>query len=220
MANKRYDQFPAGTYDTSKIFLQADPLTGALEKINLPDVVNALLKDGSVQLTADWNAGEFNIILEKISTPTHTTYPAIQLINQTSGLGMYSPHILFLGRTSAGALRYFRILSNGDSFAFQASNDGVTFNQIGAISSGGTWSFSGASFSSSGVLSCSSITTSGVATSALSAGTSIKPWEQPRLTSVQIAAIASPVEGSFCYNKTTKKMNFYDGTAWREIQSL
>jgi hypothetical protein len=36
MANKRYDQFPAGTYDTNKIFLQADPATGVLQKVNLP----------------------------------------------------------------------------------------------------------------------------------------------------------------------------------------
>src|SRR5258705_311064 len=36
MLNKRYDQFAAGTYDTSKIFLQADATTGALEKVLLP----------------------------------------------------------------------------------------------------------------------------------------------------------------------------------------
>lgn len=36
MANKRYDEFPAGVYDSSKIFLQADASSGALEKINLP----------------------------------------------------------------------------------------------------------------------------------------------------------------------------------------
>lgn len=36
MANKKYQDYPAGTYDTSKIFLQADPTTGALEKIFLP----------------------------------------------------------------------------------------------------------------------------------------------------------------------------------------
>jgi hypothetical protein len=38
MANKRYDEFGAGTYDTAKIFLQADATTGALEKINLPAI--------------------------------------------------------------------------------------------------------------------------------------------------------------------------------------
>jgi hypothetical protein len=36
MANKRYDEFTPGTYDTSQIFLQANAVTGALEKVNLP----------------------------------------------------------------------------------------------------------------------------------------------------------------------------------------
>lgn len=36
MANKKYNEFPAGTYDTSKIFLQADASTGELTKVNLP----------------------------------------------------------------------------------------------------------------------------------------------------------------------------------------
>lgn len=35
---KKYNEFPAGTYDTSKIFLQADPLTGELQKVNLPTI--------------------------------------------------------------------------------------------------------------------------------------------------------------------------------------
>lgn len=33
MANKNYSEFPAGTPDPAKIFLQADPVTGELEKI-------------------------------------------------------------------------------------------------------------------------------------------------------------------------------------------
>lgn len=36
--DKRYDQYPAGTYTTAKIFLQADATTGALEKVNLPAI--------------------------------------------------------------------------------------------------------------------------------------------------------------------------------------
>lgn len=36
MSSKKYTDFPSGTYDTSKIFLQADATTGALEKVNLP----------------------------------------------------------------------------------------------------------------------------------------------------------------------------------------
>lgn len=40
MSSKKYTDFPSGTYDTSKIFLQADAVTGALEKINLPTITS------------------------------------------------------------------------------------------------------------------------------------------------------------------------------------
>ena len=40
MADKRYDQFTAGTPTTTRIILHADPSTGALEKCELQDVVN------------------------------------------------------------------------------------------------------------------------------------------------------------------------------------
>lgn len=36
MADLKYNEFTPGTYDTSKIFLQADPFNGTLEKVNLP----------------------------------------------------------------------------------------------------------------------------------------------------------------------------------------
>jgi hypothetical protein len=36
MAEKKYNDFDPGEYDSNKIILQADPITGALEKINLP----------------------------------------------------------------------------------------------------------------------------------------------------------------------------------------
>lgn len=38
MAAKKYNEFPSGTYDVGKIFLQADPVSGSLEKINLPPI--------------------------------------------------------------------------------------------------------------------------------------------------------------------------------------
>jgi hypothetical protein len=44
MANKKYIDFPTGTYDTSKIFLQANPTTGELQKVNLPfDIIASLI---------------------------------------------------------------------------------------------------------------------------------------------------------------------------------
>lgn len=40
MSSKKYTDFPAGTYNTAKIFLQADATTGALEKVNLPTITS------------------------------------------------------------------------------------------------------------------------------------------------------------------------------------
>ena len=39
----------------------------------------------------------------------------------------------------------------------------------------------------------------------------------PRMTSTQRDAISSPEEGLVIYNLTTKKLNFYDGTAWEQV---
>jgi len=41
MADKKYNDYDPGTYDPNKIFLQADPDTGALEKVNLPVIPSA-----------------------------------------------------------------------------------------------------------------------------------------------------------------------------------
>ena len=38
MADKKYNDYDPGVYDPNKIFLQADPITGALEKVNLPAI--------------------------------------------------------------------------------------------------------------------------------------------------------------------------------------
>ena len=40
MANKKYIDFPGGTYTATDILLQADPVTGDLEKILLGDIIN------------------------------------------------------------------------------------------------------------------------------------------------------------------------------------
>ena len=68
MANKKYNEFTPGIYDTAKIFLQADDVTGALEKINLP-----LVPDGSLLVpyngaTSDVNIGSFVLRTSKISS--------------------------------------------------------------------------------------------------------------------------------------------------------
>lgn len=72
MANKRYDEFPAGAYDTSKIFLQADPITGALEKINLPVIPAAGIERISGQAGSFPNAAGGNTDIFSFSLPANT----------------------------------------------------------------------------------------------------------------------------------------------------
>lgn len=39
MANKKYPEFPPGAYNPSKLILQADPVTGALEQLNISSLM-------------------------------------------------------------------------------------------------------------------------------------------------------------------------------------
>jgi hypothetical protein len=70
MANKRYDQFSAGSYDTSKIFLQADATTGALEKINLPTIPTAKVIHRADVATAN-NSGSNPQTMATITIPAN-----------------------------------------------------------------------------------------------------------------------------------------------------
>ena len=71
MANKRYDEFSAGTYDTAKIFLQADSTTGALEKINLPAIPSQSVIHLADVTTAN-NSGSNPETMATITIPANT----------------------------------------------------------------------------------------------------------------------------------------------------
>lgn len=71
MANKKYTDYSAGTYDTSKIFLQADATTGALEKINLPTIPPAKLQIVSDVNTAN-NSGSNPETMATLVLPANT----------------------------------------------------------------------------------------------------------------------------------------------------
>ncbi|MBL7728862.1 MAG: DUF1566 domain-containing protein [Dinghuibacter sp.] len=55
------------------------------------------------------------------------------------------------------------------------------------------------------------------ATAMLDVSSSTRGFLPPRMTETQRNAIASPAEGLMIYNSTAKKMNYYDGTAWRNL---
>src|SRR5688572_18393982 len=80
MANKRYDEFGAGTYDTAKIFLQADAGTGALEKVNLPTPGARYCKFSASVLFNANNTGSNPQTLGTITLPANTMNAAADTI--------------------------------------------------------------------------------------------------------------------------------------------
>ncbi len=68
---KNYTTFPAGTYDTSKIFLQADPATGELEKINLPAIPTGQNRL-KIFYTDEANTGGVNKTYNSYTMPANT----------------------------------------------------------------------------------------------------------------------------------------------------
>lgn len=258
MSHKKYIDFPAGTYDTAKIFLQADPATGALQKVNLPstasytgtanriavtgsvidisltfvgqssittlgiitagtwnadaigptkggtgltsfnagDIIYAsaantlaklaastngylltlvsglpawaanpipsqtsnagkflttdgtnaswgspaagyILADGTVPLTAAWNAGAFSIETKQTSSTASTIYAGFKLSNTTTTTGtqvQYSPSIIFSGSYASFGTSYLR--QYYDPSSLSANNYGLKFE---TSSNGTTW---------------------------------------------------------------------------------
>lgn len=56
-------------------------------------------------------------------------------------------------------------------------------------------------------------------TGALTVNSTTAGFLPPRMTTGQRDAIATPAEGLQIYNTTTKKINFYNGTAWEAVTS-
>lgn len=63
-------------------------------------------------------------------------------------------------------------------------------------------------------------TSTPVATAALQIDSTSKGFLPPRMTTAQRDAISSPAEGLIIYNSTTKKLNFYNGSAWAAVTSV
>lgn len=58
-----------------------------------------------------------------------------------------------------------------------------------------------------------------VATALFELTSTTKGFVPPRMTTAQRDAISSPAESLMIYNTTTKKLNFYNGTAWEAVTS-
>lgn len=111
MSNKRYDEFPAGTYDTAKIFLQGDPVTGALEKVNLPTITPGIIMLESIITSAGSAAG--------VATSLHSfVIPANTMANNGDVLQF---HWAGLANTEPGS-RSFAMRFNASSNTFSLGN--------------------------------------------------------------------------------------------------
>jgi Protein of unknown function (DUF1566) len=55
------------------------------------------------------------------------------------------------------------------------------------------------------------------ATAMLDVNSTTRGFLPPRMTETQRNAITSPAEGLLIYNSTSKKMNYYDGTGWKNF---
>lgn len=124
MSNKRYDQFPAGTYDASKIILIADPITGELTKIPLSDFpTGAKFK-------------RLRNILSALTTPGTSSYtalsysvPANTLVTDGDSL-TYCFSGLVTANPSASIATWFG--SSGVQFSMSSSG-GASWNFWGRI---------------------------------------------------------------------------------------
>lgn len=140
MANKKYTEFAAGTYDTSKIFLQADATTGALEKVFLPplgglpwisvfisittsgiDFVQLLGANFSTSVSsADLSAGSFNLLITNMPIADITTFHAAyfaadsthgDLVRWTPGEGLMEVQCMPRGSTTPAYFDgYFQVM--------------------------------------------------------------------------------------------------------------
>src|SRR5688572_8780795 len=127
MANKRYDEFPAGTYDTAKIFLQADSATGELEKVNLPTIPAVPLPRLSDVASAN-NSGSNPQTLATLTIPANTLNTDGDVIKiycvwqMLTGSGTKVVTVAFGGttiisrtRTGAGNHIFYLTLTRSDS---------------------------------------------------------------------------------------------------------
>jgi hypothetical protein len=164
MPNKKYIDFPAGTYDTNKIFLQADPITGALEKINLPTIQNLtgtpgriIIASSAIDISATY-IGQNTI--DTLGTITTGTWQATVIAPTKGGTGissyatgdiLYASAANILSKLAATTNGYVLTLAaglpvwaaaSGGSTSPAGSTSQVQYNDAGAFGASATFTYS------------------------------------------------------------------------------
>lgn len=148
MSGKRYDEFSAGTYDPTKIFLQGDPGTGALEKVFLPSIDSLLPSQsgnsGKFLTTngsaASWAAFSAWSLTGNAGTTAGTNFLGttdnIDFIikrNSVTRLQALNAGIVINGQSGVDSVAAL-VINRGDvtsrSISFRPSDDGGTKNTI------------------------------------------------------------------------------------------
>lgn len=132
---KKYNQFPAGVFTPSKLILQADPNTGALEKITLGTVfpINAVIGKMVTSLSA---VTSLTIILNTYTvtfTAVRTTVGEYLLQASTNGIFNGNTVLIFTTNTP-GTGYYTAAIVSGQSIiyrSFDSSDNAIDkFNTI------------------------------------------------------------------------------------------
>ena len=195
---------------------------------NLPS--DNITGSGTVNQVAKFTG--INAIGDSIITDTGTnvgigeTSPTARL--QIKGSGATSATTAVLVQNSAGT-SLLKVLDNGVSIVGNTLYGGFSYTlgvglnlgQVGTSGGGGFaisfwdngYSINYAKFTKSNVC-FSSGTVSSIATAQLQIDSTTKGFLPPRMTSVQLAAIASPAAGLVVYDNTTNELKYYNGTVW------
>jgi hypothetical protein len=138
MANKKYNDYLPGTYDTAKIFLQADPTTGELGKVNLPTIVelnNAAADyflemnhhifqiDSAIKVRFFHYNGDYNGVLQMINGTA-------QIVQEDTSTGNYA-YIIVRSDTSAMKVHLFTYNAALDIITEIVVGDGLITMQYG-----------------------------------------------------------------------------------------
>jgi hypothetical protein len=134
--DKLYTDFPPASFDNAKIILQADPVTGALTKTNIPNITTK-----KIALLIINQSGTANPVITVVSNNTGFTFSASRIAtgmyNIVASATMYntaSTIILSSGSNKNNEFINFQIQSSTSLFIFQFTNLGVASDLLNHIS--------------------------------------------------------------------------------------
>ena len=133
--DKLYTDFAAGAYNSNNIFLQADPITGALTKVNLPaQPPNGIIKciinqagTASPVITSVINTTTVTLSPSRIATGMYNIVASAAIFNTTKTI------ILSAGSNANNQYINFQIQSSTSLFIFQFTNLAIAVDNLNKV---------------------------------------------------------------------------------------